>query len=1349
MKTRTTHFMAALALLALATLNPQLTTARAQGTAFTYQGTLADGGSPATGSYDLIFALFDAVTHGTQQGVTVTNAATPVTNGQFTVTLDFGSAALDLQSGRVPKGGTPGRWLELAVSSNGANTFVTLAPRQLITPVPYAIFANTASNLSGTVAADRISGQLQPAQLPATVVFNGQPAVNLGGSFNGGFSGAFNGNGAGLNNLNASQLTTGTVPLAQLPSSVVLNGASGVTLSGAFSGDGSGLSNVTATVQLPSYVVTNGATGVTLAGTFNGDGGGLTNVNAAQLNGTLPDAVLSTNVTLLNGTNLFGGTNTFAGVLIATNSANQISGSFAGSGAGLTGLSATQLTGIVPLTQLPANLVTNGASGVTFSGAFCGDGSGLSNVTATVQLPANVVTNGATGLTLSGTFSGSGGGLTNLNAAQLNGTVPDTGLSSNVALLNGTNLFGGTNTFAGVLIATNPANQISGSFAGSGAGLTGLSTAQLTGTVPLAQLPANLVTNGAGGINLSGTFSGDGSGLTNLNGGNLGAGTVGSAQLVPGAQPSPLVAAGTNVNAQANTLYDATNSSQTTFVPPLNANVGDVIQINGMGAGGWSVTSPPGAVWTLTTNGQNWVSVASSTNGTRLVAVAQGGPIYTSTDSGVTWTAQASPSTNWQSVASSYDGTKLVAVVKGGQIYTSVNSGTNWTIRFGAPSTNWQSVASSADGTFLVAAVKGGQIYTSPNSGGTWTTLNAPSTNWQSVVVSRDGLNKIFAVVNGGHMYSSFAGITGTLGNVPSTNWQSIASSFNCNRLVAVVNGGQIYTSANTGNTWTALTNAPSTNWQAVASSPDGKYLEAVVNGGQVYTSTDGGTNWTAQPGAPSTSWQSVASSYDGTKLVAAGGSGLYISSSFVFGTGAQGSSGQFNYLGNGIWQQLSPAYNGSTFTDLNASALTSGTVSDTRLSTNVAFRVGGNTFRGVQNFTGGSSTTMNFDNGYYLTAANSSGGYEAFLYPRWLDDRTILNFGNNGFDIRNNVSTVVMNLASNGTVTIAGTNTAGFFTGNGVGLTGLSASQLTTGTVPLARLPSSVVLNGASGVTLAGAFSGDGGGLTNLNGAALSTNVAMLNINNTFTGASNTFNGTVKAAAISSGNLVVNGSQSATIGANRYLDSGGVAVGGGGTISCSVYASGNVAAAVYFAFSDARIKRIAGRSDSTSDLQTLLGIQVTDYTYVDTVAKGDQPQKKVIAQQVEQVYPQAVSRTTDVVPDIYQKAAIREGWVQLATDLKAGERVKLIGENEEGIYPVLEVRGGAFRTDFAPTDGKVFVYGREVKDFRTVDYEAIAMLNVSATQELKKEKDAEITELKRRLDKLELLLNQKSGDTK
>ncbi len=158
---------------------------------------------------------------------------------------------------------------------------------------------------------------------------------------------------------------------------------------------------------------------------------------------------------------------------------------------------------------------------------------------------------------------------------------------------------------------------------------------------------------------------------------------------------------------------------------------------------------------------------------------------------------------------------------------------------------------------------------------------------------------------------------------------------------------------------------------------------------------------------------------------------------------------------------------------------------------------------------------------------------------------------------------------------------------------------------------------------------------------------------------------------------------------------------------------------------SDQRIKNVQGRSDRAKDLQTLLGIEVTDYRYKDVIGKGNVPQKKVIAQQVEKVFPQAVSSQTDAVPDIYQPARIKDGWITLATDLKPGERVKLISKNEEGVHEVLETAEGKFRTGFTGTAEEVFVYGREVNDFRTVDYDAIAMLNVSATQELKLEVDA------------------------
>ena len=143
-----------------------------------------------------------------------------------------------------------------------------------------------------------------------------------------------------------------------------------------------------------------------------------------------------------------------------------------------------------------------------------------------------------------------------------------------------------------------------------------------------------------------------------------------------------------------------------------------------------------------------------------------------------------------------------------------------------------------------------------------------------------------------------------------------------------------------------------------------------------------------------------------------------------------------------------------------------------------------------------------------------------------------------------------------------------------------------------------------------------------------------------------------------------------------------------------------------------------------------MLGIEITDYRHKDVIAKGNGTYKKVTGQQVAKVFSQAVRKHTEVVPDIYQPALIQDGWVALATDLKKGERVKLITANGEGIYEVLEVAQDRFRTDFKPEGNRVFVYGREVKDFLTVDYEAISMLNVSATQQIKKEKDEEVKAL-------------------
>jgi len=101
----------------------------ALGTAFTYQGRLNDGGDMANGTYDFEFRLYDADTGGSPIG-TVPVDDKEVTDGLFTVELDFGSGAFTGDA----------RWLEIGVrpgSSTGAYT--TLDQRQPLTPAPYAL----------------------------------------------------------------------------------------------------------------------------------------------------------------------------------------------------------------------------------------------------------------------------------------------------------------------------------------------------------------------------------------------------------------------------------------------------------------------------------------------------------------------------------------------------------------------------------------------------------------------------------------------------------------------------------------------------------------------------------------------------------------------------------------------------------------------------------------------------------------------------------------------------------------------------------------------------------------------------------------------------------------------------------------------------------------------------------------------------------------------------------------------------------------------------------------------------------------------------------------------------------
>jgi len=156
----------------------------AQTTEFTYQGSLKDGASAATGNYDFEFALFDSLAAGSQIGSTLTRNTVAVAGGTFAVKLDFG--------GQFPGSN---RFLEIRVRVSGGGAFTPLLPRQLVNSAPYSVKALSAAtavnatNLGGVAASQfvltgdaRLSDARDP--LPGSSNYIRNNTVQQAGSFN-------------------------------------------------------------------------------------------------------------------------------------------------------------------------------------------------------------------------------------------------------------------------------------------------------------------------------------------------------------------------------------------------------------------------------------------------------------------------------------------------------------------------------------------------------------------------------------------------------------------------------------------------------------------------------------------------------------------------------------------------------------------------------------------------------------------------------------------------------------------------------------------------------------------------------------------------------------------------------------------------------------------------------------------------------------------------------------------------------------------------------------------------------------------------------------------------------------
>lgn len=432
---------------------------------------------------------------------------------------------------------------------------------------------------------------------------------------------------------------------------------------------------------------------------------------------------------------------------------------------------------------------------------------------------------------------------------------------------------------------------------GSAAAYTTLAPRQKLTSAPYA-VRSFIATNAQ---SLIGPISGSNIPAGTISSGMIAAGGITSSQIAPGTVNPAIAVNSASQTAAAGTVYNANHFDLSTFNLSASATVGEIIEINGVGTGGWSTS----AAWVPRDSARSWTSITSSADGQRLVATATSGLIYTSDTWGVVWTPRDA-NRYWQDVACSDDGSKLAAVVYEGNVYTSTDHGVTWTARPGSGNRRWHAIASSADGTRLIASTLDfmtGGVFTSADSGVTWTErTGAGARPWKDVASSADG-TRLVAVpgsFGGGQIYTSADGGGTWTARENVRDWFSVACSADGTFIAAAPFGGQIYLSRNAGVSWSA--SGPDLAWKSIDCSADGRTIVACQNSGQIYVSVDGGTVWTAQESGRF--WEAITCSADGSKRAACEFTGQIYTSNGGY-SGGPGTSAKLQYVGAGIWTQV------------------------------------------------------------------------------------------------------------------------------------------------------------------------------------------------------------------------------------------------------------------------------------------------------------------------------------------------------------------------------------------------------------------------------------------------------------
>jgi hypothetical protein len=188
------------------------------------------------------------------------------------------------------------------------------------------------------------------------------------------------------------------------------------------------------------------------------------------------------------------------------------------------------------------------------------------------------------------------------------------------------------------------------------------------------------------------------------------------------------------------------------------------------------------------------------------------------------------------------------------------------------------------------------------------------------------------------------------------------------------------------------------------------------------------------------------------------------------------------------------------------------------------------------------------------------------------------------------------------------------------------------------------------------------------------------------------------------------------------------------GTGNFSLFATNRIAASEFNAHSDQRIKNVLKSSDPFNSLALIAKLPIQDYQYKDIVNHPSSTITGLIAHEVKEILPGAISKSKNIIPNIYclsKELKNEKGDLKIVVDkvldIKSGDKIRIVLEDEISELMVKNTIDSHSFTVTMPQNipdlsKPIFIYGKEVDDFLSVDYNQIMMLGISSIQALIKE---------------------------